>query len=269
MKHIVSRENPLFKRLRRLAQGKAEKKSAHAHTILLEGIHLCLAWIEHRGLPGLLVFDQQRLSQNKELQDLAARVPDQICITLDSLLAHQLSDVGHGQGVYALVQVQHTPLPQAIVDNCVWFDGIQDPGNVGTLLRTAAAAGVTDAYLGAGCASAWSPKVLRSGQGAHFALNIIEGVDLQALCPLLRIPLLATTLDQHAVSLYELALPERCAWVLGNEGQGVDPHLLARADYKVFIPQAPQVESLNVGVAAGICLFEQRRQALFRSAATP
>src|SRR5690606_30856013 len=117
------------------------------------------------------------------------------------------------------------------------------------------------AYLSTGCASAWSAKVLRSAQGAHFVMTIHEHVDLQATCERLEVPLVATALD-GASSLYDASLPAQCAWLLGNEGQGVDRALLARADLRLYIPQDDEVESLNVAVAAGVCLFEQRRQVL-------
>src|SRR5690606_18830011 len=108
------------------------------------------------------------------------------------------------------------------------------------------------------CASAWSPKVLRSAQGAHFVMTIYEHADLAALRSRLAVPLIATALE-GAQSLYDTALPAECAWVFGNEGQGVDAALLVQADLRVFIPQIAEVESLNVAVAAGVCLFEQRR----------
>lgn len=149
--------------------------------------------------------------------------------------------------------------PSHITQNSLWLDRVQDPGNVGTLLRTAAAAGIQHAYLSAGCAAAWSGKVLRSAQGAHFVLTIYEGVNFQTECERLSIPLVATALHD-ANSLYETPLPEKCVWIFGNEGQGVDAQLLAQASLRVFIPQQPNVESLNVAVASGICLFEQRRQ---------
>src|SRR5690606_27214460 len=117
---------------------------------------------------------------------------------------------------------------------------------------------IQHAYLSTGCASAWSAKVMRSAQGAHFVMTIHEHVKLAALRGRLAVPLVATALDD-AQSLYDTALPRRCAWVFGNEGQGVAPALLAQADLRVFIPQAAEVESLNVAVAAGVCLFEQRR----------
>jgi TrmH family RNA methyltransferase len=113
-----------------------------------------------------------------------------------------------------------------------------------------------------GTASLWSPKVLRSGQGAHFALQLHEQVDLLAIAATLEMPLVATTLDD-AQDLFMTKLPAQCAWVFGHEGQGVDEKLLNRANLKVKINhELGPIESLNVTAAVAICLFEQRRQAM-------
>ena len=256
MKHISSRDNPAVKALAKLA-GTAGKRGA---PVLLDGVHLCQAWLQHHGAPDQAVFDVERLSQ-PDIADLAAAVPDARSLALDARLMQSLASVESGQGVAFLVTPPAIDLPGEVDENCVLFDRIQDPGNVGTLLRTCAAAGVKRVFLATGTAAAWSPKVLRSGQGAHFALAIHEHVDLEALLPRLRVPLVATALE-GARDLYEARLPARCAWIFGHEGQGVAPALLAAAGLKVRIPHdAGAVESLNVGAAAAICLFEQRRQA--------
>lgn len=260
MKHISSRDNALYKQLLRLASGKREKgaDSHAAQRVVLEGVHLCQAWLQLVGVPELALFDLQKLETQPELQALANSLPASLCHSCEPRLAASLSQVGHGQGVYFLVTVPSPALPASINHNCLWLDRLQDPGNVGTLLRTAAAAGIRHAYLSTGCASAWSPKVLRSAQGAHFVMTIYEHADLAALRSRLAVPLIATALE-GAQSLYDTALPAECAWVFGNEGQGVDAALLVQADLRVFIPQIAEVESLNVAVAAGVCLFEQRR----------
>lgn len=255
MKHISSRDNPAVKALAKLA-GTAGKRGA---PVLLDGVHLCQAWLQHYGAPDQAIFDVERLSQ-PDIAALAAAVPDSSSLALDARLMQSLASVESGQGVAFLVTPQVLPVPPVVDENCVLFDRIQDPGNVGTLLRTCAAAGIKRVFLATGTAAAWSPKVLRSGQGAHFALAIHEHVDLTALLPRLQVPLVATSLD-GARDLYEGRLPERCAWVFGHEGQGVAAGLLAAAKLKVLIPHdAVAVESLNVGAAAAICLFEQRRQ---------
>lgn len=260
MKHISSRDNPAVKALARLA-GTAGKRGA---PVLLDGVHLCQAWLQHHGAPDQAVFDVDRLSQ-PDIAALAAAVPDARCLALDARLMQSLASVESGQGVAFLVTPPALELPAVVDENCVLFDRIQDPGNVGTLLRTCAAAGVKRVFLATGTAAAWSPKVVRSGQGAHFALAIHEHVDLAGLLPSLRMPLVATALDD-AQNLYDGRLPARCAWVFGHEGQGVAPELLAAARLKVWIPhEAAAVESLNVGAAAAICLFEQRRQMMARA----
>ncbi|NMK49408.1 RNA methyltransferase [Achromobacter sp. Bel] len=257
MKHISSRDNPAVKALAKLA-GSAGKRGA---PVLLDGVHLCQAWLQHHGAPDQAVFDVDRLSQ-PDIAALAAAVPDARCLALDARLMQSVASVESGQGVAFVVTPPALELPALVEENCVLFDRIQDPGNVGTLLRTCAAAGVKRVFLATGTAAAWSPKVVRSGQGAHFALVIHEHVDLAGLLPRLRVPLVATALD-GAQDLYEGSLPGQCAWVFGHEGQGVAADLLRAARLKVRIPHdMAAVESLNVGAAAAICLFEQRRQAL-------
>ncbi len=260
MKHISSRDNPLYKRVARLADGKrvVDESGRPGYPVLLEGVHLCQEWLRRHGNPDLALFDAQRLPQNPELLSLVDAVSSAVAVTCEPPLIKALSKVGHGQGVYFLVLAPVPVMPERIDHNCLWLDRVQDPGNVGTLLRTAAAAGIAHAYLSPGCASAWSAKVLRSAQGAHFAMAVHENIDLHKARALLAVPMLATALDA-AGSLYDVKLPPRCAWLFGNEGQGADPTLLAVADCRVFIPQSTYVESLNVAVAAGICLFEQRR----------
>lgn len=255
MKHISSRDNPFYRQLQRLAEGKPARGT---HQVLIEGSHLCQAWFERFGAPVTAIFDQALLVNESAPPQWEGLAPDR-CVSLDTSLARGLSQVVHGPGLFFVVEAPNPALPERISHACICLDRVQDPGNLGTLLRTAAAAGIEQAYLSTGCAAAWSPKVLRSGQGAHFVLEIHERLDLQALCTRLDIPLAVTTLDR-AVTLYDVDLHAPCAWMFGNEGQGVDESLQALASLRVKIPQAEAVESLNVAAAAAICLFEQRRQ---------
>lgn len=258
MKLISSRENPSVKALNKLA-GTAGKRGA---LVLLDGVHLCQAWLDHFGAPDQAIFDHDRLD-HAEIAALVRQVPQERCLALDARLLHGLSSVESGQGVMFVVTLPAPDLPVQVLENCVLFDRIQDPGNVGTLLRTCAAAGIKRVFLATGTAAAWSPKVLRSGQGAHFALHIHEHVDLQDLLGRLRVPLAATALD-GSEDLFTSRLPAQCAWVFGHEGQGVAAELIAAAALKLRIAHDAQaVESLNVGAAAAICLFEQRRQSLY------
>ena len=254
MKFIQSRDNATYKQLVRLAAGKVRDE------LLLEGVHVCQEWLRHQGQPLSAVFDADKLQRSHELQALASRLDGSACLCLEASLSMRLSAVaGEGQGVFFRVKVPRPPLPVRISRNCLWLDRVQDPGNLGTLLRTAAAVEIAQVFISSGSASAWSPKALRSAQGAHFALDIYENLDLQTLAACLDIPLAVTTLE-GGVALYDTRLPPACAWLAGNEGQGVCPELQALAGLKVFIPQAPAVESLNVGVAMAVCMYEQWRQ---------
>ncbi|MGB3835836.1 TrmH family RNA methyltransferase [Castellaniella sp.] len=257
VRHLASRDNPDFRFWLRLAQGRPGQRETR---ILLEGEHLCRAWLTQFGVPEALIVSE----------DIQARAPGwvkplwQQCegtrrIVLEDHLAQLLSQVQHGPAIFFLVETPLVSLPARVTQGCLCLDRVQDPGNLGTLLRTAAAAGLADAFLSSGCASAWSPKVLRSGQGAHFAIRVHEHVDLSALLTRMDIPLAATTLET-ASSLYQQDLRQPCAWLFGNEGRGVAPDLLTQAALRIHIPQAEGIESLNVAAAAAVCLFEQRRQ---------
>lgn len=136
------------------------------------------------------------------------------------------------------------------------LDRLQDAGNVGAILRCAAAFGFRQVIALQGSAALWSSKVLRAGMGAHWALHLVEGADLQDL-DRLQIPVM-TTSSHEGPFLHEMArqglLPKVCGWVMGHEGQGVRPALMARASAKVRIAQPGGEESLNVATAAAICL---------------
>jgi TrmH family RNA methyltransferase len=254
MKHIQSRDNPLVKSLHKLAAGNRREGR-----VLLDGVHLCQEWLAHHGQPEYAVFDAARLDR-PELRALAERVDEGHAIALDSALMKGVAEVESGQGVAFVVQAPAPALPDHIDENCVLLDRVQDPGNVGTVLRACAAAGIKRVFLGQGSAHAWSAKVLRSGQGAHFALAIHEHCDALALIERARVPVVATALPA-AVSLYDADLPARCMWVFGHEGQGVAESILRLAALRVVIPHEAAVESLNVAMAATLCLFEQRRRA--------
>ena len=139
------------------------------------------------------------------------------------------------------------------------LEDIQDPGNVGSMLRSAAAAGVAQAFLSKGCAFAWSPKVLRAGQGGHFHLEIFEDVDLVDWARNFRGALVAAV-AHGGESLFEARLAAPIAVAVGNEGAGLSPALLAAATRRVSIPMPGGFESLNAAAAAAVCLFECARQ---------
>ncbi|AMO36349.1 TrmH family RNA methyltransferase [Thauera humireducens] len=258
MKAISSRDNPLVKRLHALASSGRERRILGE--TLLDGAHLVQAALERScRLKGLVVSESG--VRKAEIADLLGEVGQGLpCHVLpDTLFAH-VSPVDTPSGVLAIIDLPAEKPLGTIVDNLVVLDGVQDPGNLGTILRTAAAAGVRHVLLAEGCAGAWSPRVLRAGMGAHFVLEVHERVDLAAWLPGFGGQVLATALSGDACSLYDLDLRAPVAWVFGGEGQGVSPAVLACATRHVLIPMPGAIESLNVGAAVAVCLFEQARQ---------
>lgn len=266
MAQISSRSNPAFQRLLRLMKGKppadgVERDDVKGMPVLLEGIHLCQEWRRLRGKPELAVVDAAQLAAAPDwLTALLRDLRETELLVMPQRLLAALSGIAAAQGVLFLARHHAPALPARITGDSVWLDRIQDPGNVGTLLRVVAGAGLRQVLLSAGCAQAWSPRVLRAGQGAQFVLEIHEGVDLDAVARRTPVRLFAAALGAGAQSVHDVDLRAPTAWIFGNEGQGVAPELLAQVHCRVCIPQDAAVESLNVAVAAGICLFEQRRQ---------
>jgi len=181
------------------------------------------------------------------------------CTAMPDALYNALSQVEHGVGLMFLIDTPVLPVPATLSKNAVLLDNLQDPGNVGSILRSAAAAGITQVFCSAGTAFCWSPKVLRAAMGAHFVLAIHENVELAELIRLSAIPVIATS-GYATEHLYEVDLRQELAWLFGHEGQGVADDLLIAATRQVVIPHLGQIESLNVAACAAVCFFEQMRQ---------
>ena len=251
--HISSRDNPLLVRLRRLVQDGAAYR--RVGQVWLEGEHLCSALRASGSVAEQAVVSDAGW-QNQALRELA-RWAGKVSIVPAPLFAglSALESPAAIGFVFALPEAP-APDPQAAT---VVLDRLQDAGNVGSILRSAAAFGVQQVLALKGTAALWSPKVLRAGMGAHFRLRLIEGLDESAL-DLLTVPLVATS--SHAGSdLHNVNLPSPCAWVLGHEGQGISPALQQRCALQVRIPQPGGEESLNVAAAAAVCLYESARRA--------
>lgn len=259
MKLITSRDNPLVRHLHALATSPRDRRKTGE--TLLDGAHLIAAALDAQWPLKSLIVSQDAL-ERAEIAALLARASSALPrITLPGALFSQVSPVDTPSGILALIDVPRSAGPSKVLtDTVVVLDGVQDPGNLGTILRTAAAAGVADVLLTEGCAQAWSPKALRAGMGAHFALRVREQADALTLLEGFPGPKLATALGPKARSLYDTELDRPVAWMFGAEGQGLSRPLLETADGLVIIPMAAGIESLNVGAAAAICLFEQRRQ---------
>jgi RNA methyltransferase, TrmH family len=243
--HLHSRDNPLLKDLRKLAQDStAYRKQGR---VWLEGDHLCRAALQRGLKPSHAVFQASYWDAVGHDWAHAGRKT----ITIEDALFSTVSALESParMGFVLPLPVQPALQPEAAT---VVLDGLQDAGNVGTILRSAGAFGFAQVLAMKGTAALWSPKVLRAGMGAHFGLHLLEGLDPDALAAL-RTPLLATSSHEGDL-LHRAALPWPCAWVFGHEGQGVSAALMARAPRRVRIVQPGGEESLNVAAAAAICL---------------
>jgi len=242
---ITSRDNPLVKRLRTLAQEPTGYRKAGQ--VWLEGDHLCRALLDRGRQPSLVV---QSVSASPDWLGWGLSPQVRQVVLADALMAH-ITALDSPPRLGCVFDLSAQPAVQAGVATVV-LDRLQDPGNVGSVLRSAAAFGFRQVVALKGSAALWAPKVLRAGMGAHFALHLVEGVGPEAL-DALQLPLLATSSHQGHW-LHQAPLPWPCAWLLGHEGQGLSDRVLQRATQHIRIAQPGGEESLNVAAAAAICL---------------
>ena len=250
---IRSASNPRLRRLRGLIESARERRQENA--TVLEGLHLVQAWIDRHGAPQSLLVARRGLA-DPVVQRLVAAAACQPVVIEDRLF-DALGSMPSPVPIVAIVSAPAAVLTPGI--DTVVLDRVQDPANVGAIIRTAAAAGIGQVVTLAGSASCWSPKALRAGMGGQFALAIVEGQQADDVLGALALPIAGTVLHGGS-DLYAADLRPAAAWVFGHEGEGLDPAIAARVDWRLTIHQTPAVESLNVAAAAAVCLFEQRRQ---------
>jgi TrmH family RNA methyltransferase len=269
---IQSPQNEVVKHIKIHLEGgsKSAKLRKESGQVCIEGIHLVDAWVRSIRLneiktiitsigdihhPEILATLQYLIEQ---CQDHDLEFPDLIMV--EDQMKSSMSGVVNGPCLIALIEIPRSVIRLDEQIDTVVLDAIQDSGNVGTIMRTALAAGYKRILCTVGTASIWSSKVLRAAMGAHLSLEIEEMIEPKTLIEQTSHHIYATALDESAKNLYHLgdALLETHTFVFGNEGQGVSPIFLERST-KIFIPQEASVESLNVSAAAAICLFEARR----------
>lgn len=263
MKALTSRHNPLCKRIVRLQRQPQHYRDEQV--ALLDGVHLLAEWAAHgssRYALTALLLDEAAM-QHAEVSALLPSIDPNVIYVCSPEVAGELAQGHSSMHVQALIDVAAARAEPLQADApALLIDRVQDAGNVGSLMRTAAAAGVQQVVLSAGCAAAFSPKVMRAAMGAHFHLRVQEQAELGQVIEALTLPVYAADVS-GTHSLYEAAVPLPCAWLVGSEGDGVAPQLLARCAQRLRIPQrGPQ--SMNVGAAAAVCLFESVRQAAQR-----
>lgn len=253
-KHITSRDNAVFKQLKKMAENKRER--TREGKTLLDGVHLIDSYLQAFGEPELLIIPEGKSSL--EATDLMQHLGDVNTTMFPTLMFAELTPVTSSTGILALVNTPEVVMPE-VVNFALVLEDIQDPGNLGSMLRTAMGAGVDVVYLSKGCTDAWSPKCLRGGQGAQFHLPMVEGVDVVETLAGFAGNSYATTLAGDV--LYDYDLTQATAFVIGNEGAGLSMDAINAATHQVRIPMNEKLESLNAAAATAICLFERARQA--------
>jgi len=255
VKHISSRDNPFFKELLKLAGSSRQRKKTGQ--TLLDGIHLLQACLACGYQPQHLLVTATAL-QDGEVAALLKKLSGVPLTQFDDSLFAAQTELKTPSGILARGEPPGPSLSPADSHFCLLLEDIQDPGNLGSIIRSAAAAGCDAVFLSQGCADAWSPRVLRAGMGGHFVLSIHESADLPAVAAAFQGRLLAASLNA-TTSLYGCDLRGKLAFAIGNEGAGLSDNLLAASQH-ITIPMPGKVESLNAAAAAAVCLFEAARQ---------
>ncbi|MEP6943728.1 MAG: RNA methyltransferase [Betaproteobacteria bacterium] len=252
---VTSPDNPRLKQAMRLISSSRERRKAGL--CVLEGVNLVDVYLDRRGVPETVIALEDE-GTGARLRGLRERIPSGRVLTLAAGDWTALTQLPTEIAVVAVVPTP-TPVPGRVADFCVLLEDVQDPGNVGSILRSAAASGVAQVFMSPGCAFAWSPKVLRAGQGGHFHLDIFEHVDLSAWMRAFHGKSVAAV-AANGEPLFESDLRAPVAVVIGNEGAGLSQAVCDAATRRVTIPMPGGFESLNAAAAAAVCLFECVRQ---------
>ncbi len=257
MKYISSHSNPFYKELLKLASSARQRRKVQQ--TLLEGAHLLQAYHAAGNQQPQHLLVTEAAMQNREVAELLKNFPDVSLSQLDDSLFSKLSELKTPSCILALIELPRIAISSVHSSFCLLLEDIQDPGNLGSIFRSAAAAGCDAVFLSKSCADAWSPKVLRAGMGGHFALSIQESIDLLAMATAFQGKVFATVVGAKS-NLYDCDLRGNIAFAIGNEGAGLSESLLEVMSQHIAIPMPGHSESLNVAAAAAICLFEAVRQ---------
>ncbi|MED1204864.1 TrmH family RNA methyltransferase [Heyndrickxia acidicola] len=250
MKHIQSAKNPQVKQWKKLLTKKEREKT---HTYLIEGFHLVEEALNHKDeVVELIITEDTNLPTSWDLSNIPLTY-------ISPEISREISDTETSQGVFALCEMKKANISSLENKKYLLLDAIRDPGNLGTMIRTADAAGIDAVILGKGTVDLYNSKALRSAQGSHFHLDILAG-DLKEWIDRLKTagtPVYGTALE-GASSFKEAEPGQTFALLMGNEGNGVSKELLELTDQNLYIPIYGKSESLNVAIAAGILLYYLR-----------
>ena len=253
MKHqvISSRGNQHFKHLKKL--NESPRYRHEVQQTILDGMHLIESYAERFGSP-----DSVALIEGGNIDKITSYLnEDTHVLEFPAGLFSEIAPVISPTGILASINIPHLEAPKK--QNCILLlEDIQDPGNLGSILRSAGASGVDLVYLSDHCADLWSPKVLRGGQGAHFHLPCIEKVNFSDITKTFTGKIFATTLSGKSIFQEDLKGP--VAFIFGNEGNGIHSETMRLTSHSIHIPMEKGIESLNVSAAVSICLYEKYRQ---------
>lgn len=254
MEHLTSKDNSTVKQYRKLSSSRKEREQSGL--FVMEGARLCADAAQSSIAVQILLIteDAMRYPEAELLMQKAER-----CYTVSNDLARHISDTEHPQGIFTIAKLpqQQNALPQK--GKFILLDDLQDPGNLGTILRTAEALGIDAVVLSAHCPDLYSPKVIRSTMGSAFRQNCIRVPDLAEAIQSWKnsgMQCFAATLTPAAMPLQKLPQSDFCGIVIGNEGNGVSQEVIAACSGEVYIPMQGSAESLNAAVAATLCMWE-------------
>lgn len=251
---ITSRKNDAVKRFREVLRDKSLRDAENIFAV--EGDHLCgeLAAAGYT-IISAAVTERAQEKYPAAAKALAANAQELAVISED--IAEYISDTKSPQGLFAVAQKPHIPDSFSGAHRLVLLDGVQDPGNVGTMIRTAEALGFDGAILSQECADIWSPKSLRASMGSILRLPCISRELTQTIAGLREqgFAVYGAMLDETAVRLGEVSFPEKAAAVIGSEGRGISKETAAACDRGLYIP-ITGAESLNAAAAAAMIMWE-------------
>lgn len=249
MEKITSIKNDRIKKWRKLATKKGREASG---SYLVEGIHLIEeAIFAKQTIKALIVREDTKIPTNWNVDML-------VKFSVTPQVADALAETNSTQGIFAEIEMIESHSNIDDMNFVLIMDEVQDPGNIGTIIRTADAAGYDTVVLGKGSGDMYNPKVVRATQGSLYHINVLAGIDLTTFIPAIQtaeIPVFGALLDAKAKRHYQIEPLERVALVVGNEAQGINPEVMALLDEKIYIPIYGKSESLNVGVATGILAY--------------
>jgi len=269
---ISSHQNSLVKKVKKLGESARFRKKENL--IILDGIHLLQEFLKQDLKKGHKIKDPTRahapllknilitekFEQNPEFQNLTrghAPLLSKISVIADHI-SEKISPTKTPSGIITVINKPQNPETKKDYNFILLLDGIQDPGNIGTILRTAKATGVQAVFGSPECVDFWSPKVLRSSMGGHFGLDIFDNFNLEFIKEIFSGNIYGTFMDGK--NIFKEDFSEKTAFIMGNEGTGISPKLEKIIDKKISIPMENHVESLNVGTATTICCYEKYRQ---------